>query len=83
MTFLSLLPYLAFFLPLFATGAVYMIGRFAGSKTTINSALLMILAGLETMDFTWLPAGTIAPLATGLALSALLSNTLLTERAKI
>ncbi len=80
MSYIAALPYLAFLLPLVVTGAVYMIGRFAGSKTNINSVLLVILAGLETMDFTWLPVGVVAPLATGLALSALLSNTLLTKR---
>ena len=74
------LPYIAFLAPLLATLAVWLFGVFSGYKTNMNSGFLAIVAGLETMDFTWLPDGVVAPLATGLALSALLSNTLLTER---
>ena len=80
MTYLTLLPYFAFLVPLGITGGVYAFGRLSGSKTNINTGLLAVLAGMETMDFTWLPEGVVAPMATGLALSALLSNTLMTER---
>lgn len=77
---MNYLPYVAFLAPLLATLAVWLLGVFAGYKTNFNSGFLVIIAGLETMDFTWLPDGIVAPLATGFAISALLSNTLLTDR---
>ena len=70
----------AFFGPIAATMAVWGLGLFPGKKTNINSVTILLLGGMETADFSWLPVGVAAPLATGLALSALLSNTVLTER---
>lgn len=70
----------AFFGPIAATVGIWGLGLFPGKKTNLNSFFIIMLGGMETADFSWLPIGVAAPLATGLALSALLSNTVLTER---
>ena len=72
--------FLAFLAPLAATFLTYMAGYFNGNKTTITSALAGVAGAAATVDFTWLPVGIAGPLAAGLGLSAVLANTVFTER---
>ncbi len=77
---MTYLPYLVFFIPIILTLVIYALDKFNGWKTNLNSFSVALIGGYATLDLSWLPVGIVAPLATGFAVSALLSNTLLTKR---
>ncbi len=70
----------AFLGPIVFTLVVWGLDAFSGRKTTINAGLVTIVAGMELVDFSFLPVDIAAALMPGFAVAALLSNTLLTKR---
>jgi hypothetical protein len=71
---------LAFFGPVAVTLSVWGVGALAGHKTTINSMLTTVVAGMEMVDFSFLPSEIGQALLPGFAVATLISNTLLTSR---
>ena len=71
---------IAFMAPIAAIIVLWFLPTMNGKKTTLSSAIAAIVAGAQSMDFSFLPVETSAALVSGCAISALLSNTLLTER---
>lgn len=70
----------AFVGPIVATFFVWWLGAFSGKKTNINSIFIPIIAGMEFIDFSFIPPDVAAPLVSGFAVAALISNSALSER---
>jgi len=71
----------AFFGPIVAVFAIWGLDLFSGHKTTINSGFTTVIAGMEMVDFSFLPPEIGQALLPGFAVATLLSNTMLTKRA--
>lgn len=76
----SLWQALAFGVPIAVTLIAWSLSAFSGQKTNINAAIASFTAGLELIDFSWLPSEISSALITGFAVSTLMSNTVLTKR---
>ncbi len=72
----------AFVAPIAITMFVWWMDWFDGKKTNINNTFIPIIAGMEFVDFSFLPPGIAAPLVAGLAVAALVANNALTHRGK-
>ena len=70
----------AFFGPILVTFGIWGLDAFSGRKTTINAGFSTIIAGMEMVDFSFLPPEIGQALLPGFAVATLLSNTVLTER---
>lgn len=76
----SMWSVVAFLVPLGILLAVWGMGWLSGYKTTSIASLLTVLAGVESIDLTWLPDNITDPLIAGMGLSTVLANTVLTKR---
>ncbi len=70
----------AFLGPIVVTLLVWWLDWFSGKKTNINSTFIPIIAGMELIDFSFVPADISAPLVSGFAVAALISNSALSKR---
>jgi len=70
----------AFFGPVLAVFVIYGFDLFSGRKTTITAGFTTVIAGMEMVDFSFLPPEVGQALLPGFAVATLLSNTMLTKR---